>query len=438
MIRSTKSGAVLRVETAVKLLHTGEGPRVVAIVRDITFRKQAESALKRRSASARLFKSIAVAANEAAELEEALQTAIDEVCAYTGWPVGHVYLPGDRPDVLIPTRIWHVDDPEKYATFMRVTESTSFARGEGLPGRVLKSGLPAWIPDVTEDSNFPRAKAAESINVKGGFGFPILVGTDVAGVLEFYSDDPQAPDAELLDLLGQIGTQLGRVAERMRADALTKQFISNAAHELRTPITTIVGFASVLANQKEGVPESQLEQIFAALNRQSERLRALVNDLLDYTRMQQSLTPPELNAVPVSSLLAGVVTNTPAPEGKSVQTVAPDGLVVLTDRLRCDQILVNLITNAYRYGGNSITIDARGEDGFVDISVSDDGPGVAVSLIDHLFEPFARGAEAAYVGGSGLGLAIARLLARSQGGDLRYEPGELGGARFVLRLRAQS
>src|SRR5207249_1006815 len=111
-----------------------------------------------------LLQRIAVVANEAASLGDAIQAALDEVCAHTGWPVGHAYLLAEgKPGELAPSGIWHLEDAERLTTFREVTERTVLARGAGLPGRILASGRPAWIMDVTTDSNFPRARVAADL-----------------------------------------------------------------------------------------------------------------------------------------------------------------------------------------------------------------------------------------------------------------------------------
>src|SRR5207249_11158996 len=92
-----------------------------------------------------------------------------------------------------------------------------FRRGEGLPGRVLESGRQAWIVDVTQDSNFPRARHAIDIGVRGAFGFPVLAGTAVVAVLEFFSREPVQADEVQREIAAQVGTQLGRIFERERA-----------------------------------------------------------------------------------------------------------------------------------------------------------------------------------------------------------------------------
>ena len=145
--------------------------------------KRAEEALREKTEFLALNQVITAAANEAAGVESAIQIALDQVCAQTGWPVGHAYmLVGEE---LVTSRVWHLEDSERFETFRRV-RGHALGSGDGLPGRVLSSGKPAWITDVTKDRNFPRAQMATELGVKGAFGFPVLVGKDVVAVLEFF------------------------------------------------------------------------------------------------------------------------------------------------------------------------------------------------------------------------------------------------------------
>jgi len=165
----------------------------------------------------RLLQDVAVASNKAASVEEVLQTVVDLICEHTSWPVGHAYIAREDTEDLAPTTIWHLDSPERFAEFRRVTEKMPMPPGIGLPGRVIASGGPEWTEDVLIDRNFPRARVAADIGVRGGFAFPVLVGAEVAAVLEFFSPEPVAHDDQLLDVVGHVGAQLGRVVERERA-----------------------------------------------------------------------------------------------------------------------------------------------------------------------------------------------------------------------------
>ena len=120
---------------------------------------------------------------------------------------------------LVPTALWHLDSPERFATFRQVTEAMRLAPGVGLPGRVLVSGKPGWIMDISQEPQAPRARHAQDSGLKAAFAFPVLVGRDVAAVLEFFATQARPPDAPLLDVMAHIGTQLGRVMERARAAA---------------------------------------------------------------------------------------------------------------------------------------------------------------------------------------------------------------------------
>ncbi|MBI2016647.1 MAG: HAMP domain-containing protein, partial [Candidatus Rokubacteria bacterium] len=96
-----------------------------------------------------LLRTVAALANETSTIEEPLQHCLDAVCGLTGWPVGHVYVrSADARDLLVPLDVWHLDDPRRYAVFQELTRSTSLRRGEGLPGRMMETGKPAWIVNV--------------------------------------------------------------------------------------------------------------------------------------------------------------------------------------------------------------------------------------------------------------------------------------------------
>src|SRR2546425_6683736 len=144
------------------------------LTEELAARKRAEEALRRQTAFVKLLQEVAVAANEAATIEKAMRFALDQVCAHTGWPVGHVYIwAADSTGELASTTLWHLENLQQFETFRKVTEATRLAPGVGLPGRVLVSKKPAWIIDVAKDPNFPRVKAATDIGVRAAFGFPV-------------------------------------------------------------------------------------------------------------------------------------------------------------------------------------------------------------------------------------------------------------------------
>ncbi|MGV7222433.1 MAG: histidine kinase [Nitrospinales bacterium] len=185
---------------------------------------------KKEDSFIQLHKDIAVSLNENKGLDEAMRYSVQRVCEETGWPVGHIYFPAMVGDGgLVPSQIWFCEDEGKFENFRKITEATPLAWGEGLPGRVLANGKPSWIMDVTKDPNFPRARLDEGIEVRAGFAFPVLIGKEVVGVMEFYSPEAVEPDVHLLGVMANIGTLLGRVVERNRAE----KEIENSRRQLR-------------------------------------------------------------------------------------------------------------------------------------------------------------------------------------------------------------
>jgi len=166
-----------------------------------------------------LLQAIALAANDAPTVGEAVQICLDRVCAHLGWPVGHAYLRSRESTArLVSTTLWHLDPPKRFKAFREITESTHFHAGVGLPGRVLGSKKPLWIRDVTKDPYFPRAEQAEAAGLRAGFGIPVPVGNEIGAVLEFYTTDALAPDQPFLEFVAHVGAQLGHVIERRHVE----------------------------------------------------------------------------------------------------------------------------------------------------------------------------------------------------------------------------
>lgn len=168
-----------------------------------------------------LLRDVAIAANESDELDDVLKLALQLICEITGWPAGHALLRADD-GILRSARIWQITDPathDDFAHFQQFAESQQFSVGIGLPGRVLADHDPKWIADLEADGNYPRRSPARIAGLISSFAFPLCSGNEIVGVLEFYSRVRQTPEAELLEVMTQVGIQLGRVFERQKARA---------------------------------------------------------------------------------------------------------------------------------------------------------------------------------------------------------------------------
>ncbi|MGR3715808.1 MAG: PAS-domain containing protein [Thermohalobaculum sp.] len=426
---------------------------------DITERKRAEESLREKTEFIQLNQAITRAANEAESVEAAMQIALDQVCAHTGWPVGHVYLFDEMLGDLAPTKTWHLANAEEFKTFRRITEATRFGSGIGLPGRVLASGQPAWIMDVTKDPNFPRAQPAMEIGVRAGAAFPVLVGRQVAAVLEFFSDKSVEPYEPLMEVIAQIGTQLGRVIERTRAEtqllaakeqaeAATQaksRFLANMSHELRTPLNAVIGITEMLIEDAEELGQDDSIEPLQRIFRAGKHLLHLINEILDLSKIEAGKMEFHIEEFDLPSLMRDVTTTVEplAEKNGNLLTVAcPEDLgAVRADQTRLRQIVLNLLSNGCKFTKDGkvsldVTTETSGSAEQVVIAVSDTGIGLSQEQVGKLFEDFSQADSSTTrrFGGTGLGLAISRRLARMMGGDIEVESALGEGSTFTLRL----
>ncbi|HUP19921.1 MAG TPA: PAS domain S-box protein, partial [Gemmatimonadota bacterium] len=192
---------------------TGQVESIVIVARDVTEGVEAARTI-------RLLEQVAVAANEAGSVREAMQAALRLVCDYMSWPAGHVYVPAENAvGELAPTDVWHLEDPEQFRGFREVTRGTRFRLGEGLPGRVLGSGRPEWVEDFEASGDFPRAAALEETGVRAAFGFPVRAGDRTLAVIEGFSREAGPPEPSMLEIMDHVGAQLGQVLLRQQTEA---------------------------------------------------------------------------------------------------------------------------------------------------------------------------------------------------------------------------
>ncbi len=208
---------------------TGRCTYLLWVARDITAMKEAEEALRKKSAILKLLQGASAAANKASTVEEASRIILAQICQHTGWPAGHLYLV-DEEGKLFPSPVWWLDDPRRFMPFRNVTETSIEAAHKGLAQWVLLSQKPQWITDVTKNKHFDRSYLAKQLDLRGAYAFPILVGRKVVAVLEFFSYNAADPDDSLLEVMSMISDQLSRVVERQNA---TEELQRNA-RQMRT------------------------------------------------------------------------------------------------------------------------------------------------------------------------------------------------------------
>jgi two-component system, cell cycle sensor histidine kinase and response regulator CckA len=426
-------------------------------------RKEAEMELARQSKEAKLLQQTTAIAAEPGPLELKLAEILHHVCTAFGWPAGHCYVPDNDGDGdLKPSGIWYFSDPRRYTVFRTATESTRFASGQGLPGRIFASRKAAWIRDVRHDDGFHRAIACQQCGILGALGCPVIINGNVIAVLEFFSSEEFDADPQQLRLIEYVGDQTGRIFERQAAEEVLKEkeeqlrqsqkmeaigaLAGGVAHEFNNLLQAIQGYArfATLNLETDHAARHDLEQVVKA----SDRASKLIRQLLGFARRQaMQANDVQLQEVvdDVRRLLKPLIG---AHISQDIQCSHGVG-AVRGDTAMLEQVLVNLCLNARDAmpDGGTLTLRLRevqfSEEVcltrlgllpgcYAHLQVRDTGRGMDENTMQRIFEPFFTTKEPGK--GTGLGLAMVYGAVQQHSGKIlvNSKPGE--GTTFDIYL----
>jgi len=381
------------------------------------------------------------------EAERAARVRIEHVQAVTDAALAHLEV-NELLNVLLP-RIRGILDADTCAVLLLDGQTNELVAraalgieeevgvriplGAGFAGRVAQEARPMVI-DVDEYPVYNPILRQKKL--KCMVGVPLLVRGASLGVLHVGTLTPRQFTRDEVELLQIVAERVAIAIERaqlheelIQLDQLKLNFVAIASHELRTPATSVYGVLKTLSDRGPQLNEELREELIRVGVEQGERLRRLLEELLDLSRLDARAITVAPRPVVLKAALSDVVRGALV-TADAVELHIPEDLAAVVDPLVLERVVSNLVANAVRYGAPPIRIVAQQRDRHLRVAVEDAGPGVPKELEGRIFDRFARGGGET---GHGLGLAIARAYAQAHGGDLVYDP-RPDGARFELLI----
>jgi PAS domain S-box-containing protein len=406
------TGHEVAVDISRRPIPTAEGPRILSVVRDVTPARETQLRLERAEA-------------ELGGLFQAHQDGIAGMRAVRD-PEGNVI------DLVVEyanqaaTKILGVT----METLVGWRQSQGQGSGSGNAElmdyeQVLRTGDPItyfvdWVDPIT-------GELTAILEVKGALSGPDLVVAGFRDVREqrLAQERIKTMNAELV----------AANEELQEAVSFQKDYISAASHELRTPLTAITGFATLLVEHWDEIPAERQRTSAAAILRNARRQLQLVEDLAHAAHLQSGQLVHQREVVDFDAALAEAISSV---AGAEVFTApAPSGIKIFGDEGRTIQVLINLLSNALRYGETPFQITRRTVSAdMAQLCVEDGGTGVPEAFVPKLFEPFTQASRGIrrVAQGAGLGLYISKTLTLAMDGTLDYEPGDPVGSRFIFGM----
>ena len=448
-----KDGRALPVELAVSPAKIGDTYIFSAFIRDITDRRRAERRLASQYAVTRVL-------SEATTLEEAVPKIIQAIGENLEWDLGVFWRVDKVAMVLRCFDQWKAlsvqADPFTLDTWQRAV-----TRGEGLPGRIWASSKSVWVTDIALEGDVTREAQTRQGGFHGAFGFPLLVGNETEGVIEFFSRQVRQPDDELLRMVEDIGLKIGQFGERARTEGVLREteaqlrqaqkmeavgrLAGGMAHDFNNLLTVIRGYSELLLGRLG--PTDDMRKDIEEVKKAADRASGLTRQLLAFSR-RQFIAAKVLDLNALVANMDGMLRRLIGEDivELSAELDSSTG-AIKADPGQVEQVIMNLVVNACDAmpKGGRLTIETRnvtiGEEvrldavgvapgSYVLLAVRDNGHGMDAETRSHLFEPFFTTKEKGK--GTGLGLSTVYGIVKQSGGSIIVESASGRGTTFRI------
>lgn len=366
-------------------------------------------------------------------------------------------IPGTVGSVLevVDGRVYDLAGASVPEAFREAIDGEPIGPAAGSCGTAAFLGEPVLVSEIASDFRWVGySQLAAACGFQACWSVPVKASKtgEVIATFAVYAFQPRVPDPTDVRLLEDIGeivrialetsrTEKERreLAERNEAAAVQlrqllkakDEFVASVAHELRTPLAAVVGFADVLSDGWDDLSDEEAYEMLGHIARESTEVAHIVDDLLVAARADVGQVRVERQPFDLGDEVSRAVESWYRGRHGHL-TVVDASPTVWGDPARVRQVVRNLLNNASKYGGGDVRIEVGSSDGRAWVDVSDDGLGIPDDLVDDVFEPYVRAHDRVGTPASlGLGLSIARRLARAMDGDLTYRRED---NRTVFRL----
>ncbi|HEX2202615.1 MAG TPA: ATP-binding protein [Longimicrobium sp.] len=445
------------VDLAYVPLTEADGTRtgIVALGTDVTEQHRARAEVERARDRAERLQALTAALAGARTTDEVADVVVADMVVALGARTGALAARAAEGDALVLLRTVGFPEPVKAEVRRQpldfrspLVECYLTQAPVWVEGRTGPEGLDARFP--------PIAPVWDATGVAAAAFVPLAAAGETVGVISFAFDAPWAFPPEERDFLLALGRQAALAVERARlfeaehaaraeaerANRAKSEFLAVMSHELRTPLNAIGGYAELMEMGIRGPLTPQQREDLRRIQTSQRHLLGLINEVLNYARLETGSVHYEMADVPLADVVAGAeALVAPQARAKALALAVapfPPGLAVRADAEKVRQILVNLLSNAVKFTdrGGRVELSCEAEGERVRVLVRDTGIGIPADQLERIFEPFVqvRADLTRTAEGTGLGLAISRDLARGMGGDLTAESTLGAGSTFTLAL----